>query len=479
MIVFEDYFTDNRNNWVTQNNENVLMQFKNKAYIFEHKRNHSAWNTYNIINNMNWKSEYKIDAVIEKLSGPNYGFGIIWNLDDNNEYRYIISENGYYRVLFREGTTWHYIIDWTYSENINRGNAVNKLTIIRNKKSLKFYINDKYTTRRNVDKFNRNYDGRIGFVIDNAIKIKIHSLIVRNDSKEIKESKKNASSNSVINTKNKKESLKSLKKELNELIGLENIKQEIETLSNFIKIQKKRKKFELPLSDKTLHMVFMGPPGTGKTTIARLIGKIYHKLGVLKKGHTIELDRAGLVAEWIGQTAIKVEQKIDEAEEGILFIDEAYSLYIEDSPRDFGHEAIEILLKRMEDKKKNFIVIVAGYPDKMKDFLKSNPGLKSRFNKYFYFDHYPPEDLVLIFKKFAYDSGYKINGEALEKLTEMVKVAYYSRDKDFGNARYIRNIFEKSIENQANRLVKLNKFTREILMEITKNDIPENYFELE
>jgi len=183
------------------------------------------------------------------------------------------------------------------------------------------------------------------------------------------------------------DSLEKVMAELNELIGLRDIKKAIDELTNFLKIQKIREKEGLKSKQNALHSVFMGPPGTGKTTIARLVGRIYKHLGYLEKGHLTETDRAGLVAGYVGQTAIKVDEVVKASIGGVLFIDEAYSLAGGNNQKDFGNEAIETLLKRMEDHRKEMVVVVAGYPDEMKDFIQSNPGLQSRFNRYYNFDH--------------------------------------------------------------------------------------------
>ncbi len=270
----------------------------------------------------------------------------------------------------------------------------------------------------------------------------------------------------------KDDTLEKVMNELNELIGLRDIKKAIEELTNFLKIQKIREEKGLKAKQNALHSVFMGPPGTGKTTIARLIGRIYKHLGYLKKGHLVETDRAGLVAGYIGQTAIKVEEVVNSAIDGVLFIDEAYSLSGNDNQKDFGNEAIETLLKRMEDHRKNLVVIVAGYPDEMQEFIQSNPGLQSRFNRYYKFDHYKGIELLDIFKLFARKADFILTEDAEEKLLDIFDRLYEKRHKGFGNARVVRNLFEKIIEKQANRIVKIPKLNKEILMSLTEEDIP-------
>lgn len=257
--------------------------------------------------------------------------------------------------------------------------------------------------------------------------------------------------------------------ELNSLIGLERVKHDVESLRNFLKIQALRKQQGFPNTSVSYHCVFSGNPGTGKTTVARIVAGIYKELGILKKGHLVEVDRSKLVGEYVGQTAPKTNKVIDEALDGVLFIDEAYSLVGEGS--DYGAEAIATLLKRMEDDRDRFVVILAGYTDEIKEFINSNPGLQSRFNRYIQFDDYSAEELVEIFKRNMRKSRYKIKRDAFEELQNVIERAVALRDKNFGNARYVRNIFEKVVQNQANRLARLATVTNDDLSLITREDI--------
>lgn len=267
-----------------------------------------------------------------------------------------------------------------------------------------------------------------------------------------------------------KDTLDTILKELNSLIGLDEVKSEINKLVNFIKIQKEREKEGLKTSSLSYHIVFTGNPGTGKTTVARIVAKIYKHLGILTEGHLIETDRSGLIAEYAGQTAVKVNKTVDSALNGILFIDEAYSL-VGENKDDFGKEAVATLIKRMEDDRDKLVLILAGYPNEMKNFIDTNPGFQSRFNRYINFPDYSPEDLFKIFKSICDKLDYKITKEASTKLKNKFATAYANRDKSFGNGRFVRNVFEKSIEKQANRIAKEKVITKETLTTIEKEDI--------
>ena len=265
--------------------------------------------------------------------------------------------------------------------------------------------------------------------------------------------------------------IKALVDELNDMVGLSEVKEEIRSLVNLIKIRKLREEMNMPVMDMSYHMVFTGGPGTGKTTVARLVGKIYKELGILSDGKMIETDRSGLVAGYVGQTAMKVHDVVKEAMGGILFIDEAYSLVNPDMPNDFGTEAVDALVKLMEDNRDDLVIIVAGYTDDMENFLKSNTGLISRFNKFINFPDYTKEELVSILAVMAEKAGLKIDDAAKQKVLELLRKKRKEQWKDFGNARGMRNMFEKFVVNQANRLVKLENPTRDDLMTIKEEDV--------
>ncbi|TWT66993.1 Stage V sporulation protein K [Posidoniimonas polymericola] len=259
--------------------------------------------------------------------------------------------------------------------------------------------------------------------------------------------------------------------ELDRLIGLTSIKHEVRSLANFLKLQQRRSEAGLPETEISLHMVFTGNPGTGKTTVARIVGKIFGALGVLEKGHLVETDRSGLVAEYAGQTGPKTNAKIDEALGGLLFIDEAYSLVARGSEDPYGREAAQTLLKRAEDDRGQMVIILAGYPDEMQDLLLSNPGLSSRFSRKMDFADYSPLELAQIFGLMCGKNHYELTPAARLKVMLGLQHLYSTRNRHFGNGRESRNLFEHAVRRMANRLADEASISQEQLVTLRDADI--------
>lgn len=299
------------------------------------------------------------------------------------------------------------------------------------------------------------------------------NIILNNQTKEKKEEKISASSYDlkIPKVESKHSILKEIENEMSSLVGMSEMKRMIKEIYAWIYINKKREEQGLKAGKQALHMMFKGNPGTGKTTVARLVGKLFFQMNVLSKGHLIEAERADLVGEYIGHTAQKTRDLIKKALGGILFIDEAYSL-ARGGEKDFGKEAIDTLVKHMEDKQHDFVLILAGYPKEMDNFLSLNPGLLSRFPLVVNFPDYSVDDLMEISRRMVFEREYQLNDEAMLKLKEhLMTVKSTVHPAKFSNGRYVRNIIEKSIRSQAMRLLLTDKYNRDDLLTIKGQDL--------
>ncbi len=465
MSFFQDHFLDNRNEWPIRNDWQVSMMLGAGDYTYVIDRRvedgHSiAWKDIE----MPASIAFKVHTVLQRESGGNHGYGLIWRGEDReNCWALEIAASGYFKIKKRVNGIWSSEIDWQPCPAVRRNQGPDELLVEQLPQKARLFVNNELVYE--LDQPSPAHNRGFGYVVNGKQKIRVTSGIVMEHVPAPEEEAEAAASAA--------EALEEVLADLDAFIGMNNIKQEIRTLVNVLKVQKLRLEREMKTTSLSLHMVLAGPPGTGKTSVARLIGRIYMALGFLKKGHVVETDRAGLVASYVGQTAPKVDEKVKEALGGILFIDEAYALMPgEADGRDFGREAIETLLKRMEDYRDQFALVIAGYGDQMHRFLDANPGVRSRFNRYLYFEHYNPEELTLIFEKFCRDGGYELTEGARMKLRVHMAQAYARRDRTFGNGRYARNLFEKVIENQANRIVAQEPMTDETLVTFTELDLP-------
>ncbi len=275
----------------------------------------------------------------------------------------------------------------------------------------------------------------------------------------------------VITEQERNRRLKAAMAELDQLVGLQPVKDRVRSYANFLRLQQQRKKSGLATMPITLHMVFSGNPGTGKTTVARIVGQILGAMGTLRSGHVVETDRSGLVAQYAGQTGPRTNKLCDSALGGILFIDEAYSLVDESGDDSYGREAVQALLKRMEDDRDRMVVILAGYSDEMNDMIRSNPGLSSRINTRIHFDDYAPTDLGYIFEMLCEQNQYQLSSESRHRLLLGFHHLYQNRDRHFGNGRLVRNTFEDTVRKLADRVAEISHLTESLLTSLVPGDI--------
>lgn len=273
-------------------------------------------------------------------------------------------------------------------------------------------------------------------------------------------------------------SLEELLDELNNLVGLENVKLKVHDLIAFHKVQLLRKNAGLPIPQHTMHMAFVGNPGTGKTTVARIVGRMYKQLGLLSKGHFMEVSRTDLIAGYQGQTALKVKKVIEKAIGGVLFIDEAYSITENEHSDSYGRECLTELTKALEDYRNDLVVIVAGYTEPMIKFFNSNPGLKSRFNTFIEFNDYNTNELLEMLKKICDKDNYILTDDVLDVIKKQIETIVVRNDKQFGNGRFIRNLYEEMIVNHAKRVININSPTKKQLQTFLCIDIPLNNYHI-
>ncbi|PSB50283.1 AAA family ATPase [Chamaesiphon polymorphus] len=466
-LIFEEYFQDNRNNWSICNSSEYATELSDNAYVFEHKREHGSWLAWNYLdsNCFHLNLDFHMHVVLEKIEGVDGEHGIIWGLSDVNNFIDFVISDRFFKIRRNQDGNWTTYASGQIVGQIHQPNGIDILEIRRTNDLVEFYLNSLCVSQLAAEILLPGM--AFGLVVYNRLKIKVHSIVIATPAtipEAIRteptmpnagssQTDKKLQANCIEHYPPEDDTLDRVFADLHELIGHDRTKQQFLTFSNFLKVQTERQIRGLGRVNTSLHMCLCGPPGTGKTMVSRLVGRLYKQLGCLKSGHTIEVDRAGLIGGYIGQTALRVEDAIERALDGVLFIDEAHIL-VGDSDNDFGHEAIQILLKRMEDSRDRLAVIMAGYSSEMVELLKSNPGLKSRFHRQFHLDRYTPTELTQIFAKFCREHDYMLDLSARLALQAIFEDAYsHQLDRTFGNGRFVRTIFERSIERHANRVV--------------------------
>jgi AAA+ superfamily predicted ATPase len=478
MVIYEEQFANQTTDWFTGETADYKISLEPERYVFQHRREKGSWMVWKDCGFYYDKPEFHIHVVTQKLEGiDNNGYGLLWGVENaDNCFEFVISGDGHFRIAKYIKGEYKVIVAWKRSEIIQQWNSVNLLEVKKTGDQLEFYVNRTLVHAHPNDELLKISGRNTGFVVYHANKVAFHSLYIStNDTTDVPPMLPEGAALSEPDP-HENDTLEAVLAELDALIGLEDIKQSFKQLRNYLKVQLERKERGLKTADMSLHLVLTGPPGTGKTTVARLVGRLYKQLGFLRRGHLTETDRAGMVAGYIGQTALKVDEVVNKALDGVLFIDEAYALAPRDGEsghRDFGYEAIETLLKRMEDKRERLSVVIAGYPDEMNHFLESNPGVRSRFNRFFEFGHFHATDLLLILEKMVADDGYILSPRAKELCGYVFEGALELPARNFGNARFVRNLFEKILEQQANRVAEAaDDLSDEDLSTILPEDIP-------
>lgn len=515
----------NKHEWKEEATDHTSRKKSANGYLLEHYRSPANWfylpyNDYVYVE----APGAVLSATASHQSGKSdFGFGIGASCVSSSgtlfTCLFYITGTGFFLVSGYRGNDEFTVIPWTEDIRVLK-NSVNKLSMEFSFDVLKFYINDVCIATVNKSRFGTQDFNRLFIAVSGEQTVRFETVSVTSAVSSTAQGPVSFQLPTGSTTKDSRvddlvEELAQVKKdliytqakllqleesggiplitptgvpqptrktrkssgmsevmdEIDTLVGMDNVKSEMRSLISFLEIQKLRIEkghSPLPLS---LHMVFKGPPGTGKTTVARLLGQAFKELGLLRKGHCVEVDRADLVAGYIGQTAIKVDECFEKAIGGVLFIDEAYSLKPPNATNDFGQEAIDTLLKRMEDHRDEIVVVLAGYPEPMETFLESNPGLRSRFSRYFTFDHYPPNVLMQIFDGICEKNRYVLTADAKHLLFEIFEEAYENRGRSFGNGRFSRQVFEKTVIAQSNRLARMEEVSDTDLLTITVSDI--------
>lgn len=478
--MFEESFVNNNENWLTSFSGELRAWIEPEVYHLEFDATERQQTVVYSDRGFDFSArQFRLHGLLQWLhSAPDASVGLAWNIVEPGDYcAFMVSPTGSFRVTRWRDHECLYFSEWMTSDAIHLNNALNWLEVRRDGADLYFFINSQLVLMLLVSEVMPypTYN-EFGFALCGCCYARAHYLKMDAEpSAEATPSRrarrysddKLESSFELIPVP-RHDSLEHVMRDLAGLTGLESVKREFVTLTNTMRVQAARGVYGLPSASRSLHLAFMGPPGTGKTTVARLVGRLYRVLGLLERGHVIETDRSGVLGGYTGQTVLKTEHAIQQAIGGVLFIDEAYAL-LDDN---YGTEVIQVLVKSMEDHRAHLAVVMAGYPTQMQELFSSNPGLRSRFNRSLHFEPPSPAQMLEMLRALCAQHAYELTPAALEALEMIFLEARTLAGSRFGNGRFVRNTFEKLVETHANRVSHhLTQHDRTLLCSLKLEDV--------
>ncbi|MFO0608782.1 MAG: AAA family ATPase [Polyangiales bacterium] len=461
MIVLEEHFADNRNAWHDVREADCTAGVAEGSYTFDHRRDGDSYWLSWVGSAVHDRASFRVHATVERLGGVrDSACGLVWGVRDTSHFHsFLVRPDGQVRVARHRENRVEPLIDWTVVGGARRGPGISLLEMRRKAGGeVEFRVNRALVGSIAHDDVARDATAATGFIVQGRIRASLHALVLADDGTDAPgapgaKPAKETEASYVLHEPPPGDTYDKAMSELRGLVGLDAIKRQVLRLTHLLQVQQERRRRGLKNAPTSLHMALTGPPGTGKTTVSRLLGRLWKHIGVLSRGHVVETDRAGLVGGYLGQTALKVDHAVRAALDGVLFIDEAHSLVPEQlTYHDYGIEAVHVLLKRMEDHRERLAIVIAGYSKEMERFLAMNPGVRSRFGRQFHFPHFSPDELVAILRLQADDAGYALDHDAEDELRVLFEHAHARRDPAFGNARFVRNLFERTLEQHASRV---------------------------